>query len=516
MRKSVSYTILILSLFLVACGRNRPQENEYHPLYQSYETNVYFCTTTTVGEGILHSGEHEPTEPTIKDLLLYDLDYLLQLFEDTFPYINVLYRTSGVDIRMLVETSREIIENYPYSLQEFASSLGIAFEDMPELDAQVFWGILLGEIFNHISPFAHARLTHFFNLQLHSSWNRDTSIPRIRFNRRAFDNIQGMLFYREMDSLWNYLAENDLALLQFYSRLDLSPNEGSETRIPNAPVITTKILEEGRIAYLHIPSFNPPALGRGVFDTQYRSTFVDFYHKIQDYEHLIIDIRNNTGGCPDLPIMYIMLPLSLEPDNLPNMPFYVLYTDSERGRHFSELNIESFRIPEYRPGFIVQSDSPLSIEEILNSGSLSYLNQDDSQLLAYGFRVYLCAVRSHNSLTTRYALPHIPFNGHVWLLTCGRNYSASAMFARFARYTGFATLVGETVGGAYAATIATPLPLPNTGIVVAWDIDYITDEYGRALNEFPTQPHYFNRPGMDALETVLSMIAESRGRGPLA
>jgi len=189
-----------------------------------------------------------------------------------------------------------------------------------------------------------------------------------------------MLFYREMDSLWNYLAENDFALLQFYSRLDLSPNEGSETRIPNAPVITTKILEEGRIAYLHIPSFNPPALGRGVFDTQYRSTFVDFYHKIQDYEHLIIDIRNNTGGSLELPIMYIMLPLSPEPDKLPDMLFYVLYTGSELGRHFSELNIESIRIPEYRPPYIVQSNSPLSIEELLSSGSLPYLDQDDLQL----------------------------------------------------------------------------------------------------------------------------------------
>ena len=50
--------------------------------------------------------------------------------------------------------------------------------------------------------------------------------------------------------------------------------------------------------------------------------------------------------------------------------------------------------------------------------------------------------------------------------------------------------------------------LPNTGLIVSWDIDYVTDQYGRALNEFPTKPQYFNREGMDALETVLQMIEE--------
>jgi len=37
---------------------------------------------------------------------------------------------------------------------------------------------------------------------------------------------------------------------------------------------------------------------------------------------------------------------------------------------------------------------------------------------------------------------------------------------------------------------------------------YVTDRYGRPL-EAGTIPHYFNRPGMDALETVLAMIEEA-------
>ena len=507
MKKNALCAMLILVLFLTACGRNRPQENEYYPLYQSYETNVYFCTTTTVGEGILYSSEHEPTEPTIKDLFLYDLDYLMQLFEDVYFYINVLYRTSGVDIRALGEATRDIIENYPYSMQAFAYSLGIPFEDMLELDAHIFFGTLLDEIFYPIFAFAHAQIMNHRSFRTHSTWNRATYIPHHRFNRQAFDNITSMRFYREMETLVNALSANDPALFQFYFRLDPPVVENPEIQIVNAPVVTAEILEEGRIAYLQISSFLPEAVHVGIVNALNGGSIIDFYYKIQDYEHLIIDIRNNTGGNIEFAVRNFLLPLSLEPDKLPSMPLYILYAGSELGRYFGELQIESLRIPDYRPSHIPQSDSLLSVEQILNSGSLSYLNEDDLQLLSYGFRMYIDVAR----LNDLHHASHIPFGGRVWLLTSNRNYSASSMFTRLAKYTGFATLVGETIGGGYAVIIATSMQLPNTGIVVAWDANYITDVYGRTLNEFPTQPHYFNREGMDALETVLAMIAESRG-----
>ncbi|MCL2221058.1 MAG: hypothetical protein FWC20_02090 [Oscillospiraceae bacterium] len=38
------------------------------------------------------------------------------------------------------------------------------------------------------------------------------------------------------------------------------------------------------------------------------------------------------------------------------------------------------------------------------------------------------------------------------------------------------------------------------------DIERFTDRYGRPL-EAGTIPHHFNHPGMDAMETVLALIA---------
>jgi len=52
------------------------------------------------------------------------------------------------------------------------------------------------------------------------------------------------------------------------------------------------------------------------------------------------------------------------------------------------------------------------------------------------------------------------------------------------------------------------ISLPNTGIVVRFGVAYYTDPTGRPLQGYGIQPHLPNRPGLDALETVLALIAE--------
>jgi len=79
---------------------------------------------------------------------LYDFDYMVQLMEDTFLFFGVAECRLGIDIRQLAQETRDIIENYPASMQGFAEELGIVIEDMPELDEQIFWSILYHEFFH--------------------------------------------------------------------------------------------------------------------------------------------------------------------------------------------------------------------------------------------------------------------------------------------------------------------------------------------------------------------------------
>jgi len=72
----------------------------------------------------------------------------------------------------------------------------------------------------------------------------------------------------------------------------------------------------------------------------------------------------------------------------------------------------------------------IPIGDIFAGGSLAYLNEDDSQNLAYGFRANI-GLKHNNHRPT---MSHVPFHGYIWLLTSERNASSWAMFASQDRF----------------------------------------------------------------------------------
>ncbi|MCC5912681.1 MAG: hypothetical protein JJT76_19870 [Clostridiaceae bacterium] len=428
-----------------------------------------------------------------KEDFLNDFDYMMQTMEDTFPYFGVAERRLGVDIRALGQETRAMIENYPYSLQGLANELGISLEDMPDLDEHIFWSIIRHEFFSYFTPFAHSLATNFSGYSINQPYYTSSWSPYYTpNNHHAYTNPISQSFYQEQELLFNTLAKEDGALFQFIFR-DEPP-----IAAPGS-IVKTEIIEEYRVAYLNVSSF----MG---FNLSTISDLRGFYRNIQKYEHLIIDIRDNTGGSPDLWRMLIMKPLWPDRNNMLDMPLYAFYRGSNLGKSLGENSIE---IEARDSRHIPETDNLLTVREIMEVNNLPHINEDDVKNLAYGVRFNTSISNIQWRHMHQLGLQNIyyPFDGEIWLLTNENNYSAAALFARHAKEMGFATLVGEQTGGAYATYVAN-FTLPNTGIIVRWDIDYLTDGDGRALNEFPTTPHHFNRPGMDALETVLQLIEE--------
>ena len=189
-------------------------------------------------------------------------------------------------------------------------------------------------------------------------------------------------------------------------------------------------------------------------------------------------------------IMYALWP---DMEDVPSMPLYAFYVDSELGRIFADVHGLSFDGYDF---FVFE-------DEYVYASSLPYFNEADMPRFTPGTRINtnLGAHRRNPVMS------NIPFAGEIWLLICSINYSSAEMFARHAKYLNFATLVGERTGGGHTYSRLF-FALPNTGIVLNWDIDYLTDAYGRSLEEFPTTPHYFNREGLCAFQTVMEMISE--------
>ena len=502
-KKITSLAVLVFLLFLTACGNGDNQANG--------------GAENAPSEDLLQLPEERlPPEDNLRlsrDELLYDFDYMMQIMEDIFPYFGLVERRLGVDIRVLAGDVRDMITYYPDSFREFADEIGIALADMPPLCEHVFWSILRTELFAHIAPPGHTGILHHGLFQLlRPFYDRDVSAedaPLDYVNRQAFRNPASRDFYEAQGIFFDELSEEHgvffeamfaehPALLRVLLGIEPAP----EDMPPTTPTstMTMEILEEGRIAYLSIPSFAQPNLRNP------GNALMRFYREIQDFEHLIIDIRNNGGGRTDFWRMLILYPLWVDRDAMPNMPLYAFYTDSDLGRLLGEAHIRTEAgASRYRS----ETEHLLSSSEIMETSSLPYLNPEDLRNLGYGirFNTSLGNIEEGHFRREGVTVEPVPFRGQIWLLTNERNFSAASLFARHAKYMDFAILVGEPTGGGYTSTVVTSFVLPHTGVILRLDIDYLTDQYGRLLEEFPTTPHYANRPGLDALETVLQMIA---------
>jgi hypothetical protein len=458
------------------------------------------------------NNENEIYLDDMKLKLLEDFDYMFQSLLETYHYFGVIQRKTGICLHERATEARYMIINYPHSMADAAYRAGLTLENIPVLDEHVFFTILRNHFFDEVRNIAHLAPMMFTQVNHLGRYRIDAQatgglLPIYRHNNRVWNAPQAHDFYTNQTSLLNSLLnDGDDALLRFY--FDVTTDEIDVDSLDATPstlsAMTAEILKENHIAYLNFsPTFLIPTTARAMF-------LRDFYSTIIDYDHLIIDIRGNRGGNIDFWKMMIMLPLMGDRGNLPNMPLYVLSKGNDRIRNIAEENIDYIR-QSFQMG--VESNGLVSLEMLLILNDLKYLNEDDLYHFEYGVKFNAninYAERRRLSPFTRlhYEIPHTPFNGQIWLLTCNSNASASAMFALYAKNMDFATLVGEQVFGAHTVFYSNYIVLPNTGIILRWDTDYVVDQYGRALEEFPTEPHYYNREGMDALETVLAIINE--------
>ena len=79
------------------------------------------------------------------------------------------------------------------------------------------------------------------------------------------------------------------------------------------------------------------------------------------------------------------------------------------------------------------------------------------------------------------------FNGQIWLLVGPQVYSSAESFAVFCKQTGFATLVGQPTGGSNSGG-GIFLELPNTHLLVQFDVEYCLNSDGSCNMENGTEP----------------------------
>jgi len=281
------------------------------------------------------------------------------------------------------------------------------------------------------------------------------------------------MFYELLGSYWNSPFNAEI-MRHFRNRLRRFEPIGQHN------FLSTRIIEEGHIAHLVVPAFSEQTLDRRRVD--------EFFSQLEGFGHLIIDLRDAPGGYPALFDMIIAGPLL---DNYVQAQFHHFFMD---GHH--SIDLIRGRLGMQR----VYDFDVESVSDIFPDVRLTPEVMEDLALMDFHFIETITAWPSGRG--------RAPFDGKIWMLVNEHLYSAAIQVATFYKEVGFATFVGEKGGGMPGFRARqTFFLLPNTGFTVRFDVNYFLDNTGRPL-EYGFVPHYFNREGMDALETVLAMIEE--------
>ena len=409
---------------------------------------------------------------------LYDFEYLMNALEDNWPFFNLSVSANGVDVRALADNIRAILQG---------PEIGDAFE----------FHDLLQE--NFIAP-----INQLGNLQIVPDYMHYIMYTNLyRFARSPWFTC------RWTDYLYEHYYRPGVVM--FYTMMREARGQTPLPEFDFGPVLEVSILEEGKTGMIRVNQminvWADPSVPLQLM-RHYEAILYEFHGDIEGFEHLIIDLRGN----PAHHIMhnsvllhfdtFVMTPLLHEPMALPGIVFYL---DGEHSRvareafdtsYFGMADVSHYNQPAHIGEPLPYLDTHINFHHSYEPFYVLGIEYE----FAWGMDIFAFSLRDE-----------VLFDGKVWLLTDGDTASKAEAATAALKYSNFATVVGDATRGIMEITYVPDhayLSLPNTGILLSFNIAYYTDMYGRPLQGFGIIPHYPNRPGMDALETVLAMIAE--------
>jgi hypothetical protein len=235
-------------------------------------------------------------------------------------------------------------------------------------------------------------------------------------------------------------------------------------------VVEFDIYESESVGYFYIGSFGP-----GV--DYYYDDVLNFYSQIENYDHLIIDIRGNTGGYYSKWIEGIVRPL--------------IQSEIVHIQHFA-----------YRTDPYVQFMQAYQLTETIPKTEFSYL---PPEVLTDDFQI-------HRNLMTYSPLGEFNFNGEITILTDSVVYSAAEGFTNFCKDYDFATIYGTPTGGDGIIIFPLYFVLPNSKLVVSSASACGLDGSGHCNEEVKTMPDVYYESALNNwTELIEYAIADLTG-----
>lgn len=300
-------------------------------------------------------------------------------------------------------------------------------------------------------------------------------------NKNNYDYIKSVFEkHSEHDQAW-LEQMNKPKTIERYSSMKEKEDSKSSPEIIKSNNVKTIDLEQGKVAYLAIKSFNTFNIDEDM------KIIKPYLEEIKNYKALIIDIRGNGGGDNTYwseNIVPMLIDKRLEEKH------YLAY----RGETFLEPFLEN------RMGCGYEKLEPISS---IYKENLKNLPPE----LRADFKCY-CEIQMDYEPKNS-----IGFKGKIYLLVDEHVFSSSEAFATFAKSTGFATLIGKRTGGDGLGVDPAVCALPNSGYVFRFTQEMGLVSDGSCNFEKKTEPdievHAESTSDIyndEAIQTVLKLV----------
>lgn len=342
-----------------------------------------------------------------------DFSYLIDTLNELYPFWGEL-KDIGINKEELITKYKELINNTENSI-DYLNILLDFFKEM-------------GSSFGHLAPIPACYYKNMCDLY------RDMSY------RKSWYKVLTNPVTAYMYSVMNPTSE----AFQYFdgNKVPDKNNAMNSNYGPSDNIMYTDIINNGKTAYIRIPSFGMQFIEKEVPQIK---KFIEDCYKLSN---LIIDIRGNSGGSSDYWIQSLVEP-NIE-HNKTYSKYYLFKKELFSNEAFSTFLAENY--------FSLKQDR-IAIEILPEFEKLSSHAVD--------FDSYINSTREIAARPSQY-----PFKGKIWLLSDRCNASAAEEFLNFCSQSDFATIVGEASGGDDCNGDPALFALPNSGLVFRFDCFY--------------------------------------------
>jgi len=229
--------------------------------------------------------------------------------------------------------------------------------------------------------------------------------------------------------------------------------------------------ETQSVAYIYFRSFS-------YYLEPYLQDILDFLNQLDNYQHLIVDIRGNVGGSSSNWFNYLVGPLITDRKMHEG---YIAYKDGKYINIYRRQIAQAWSLSAE----VIPPDFDSLPPEI---------NDDDYSIYNFSFIIE--------------PVNEVDYNGTINLLIDKVSYSASENLALFCKQSNFATIYGTPSGG--DGVIPTPifLTLPNSKIVIRTASTIGLENNGEASEESRTHPDVYYESSFGDFNELIEFVID--------